>query len=83
MTIKPKLSINPSFPRRRESSEILSSAVELLFVIPAQAGIQQGQTSREAGKTGMLSRFAGVFFNHLDSRLRGNDEFFGLMGNLG
>ena len=82
MTIKPKLSINPSFPRRRESSEILSSAVELLFVIPAQAGIQQGQTSRKADKTGMLPRFAGIY-NHLDSRLRGNDEFFGLMDNPG
>jgi hypothetical protein len=30
-------------------------------VIPAQAGIQQGQTSREADKTAMLSRFAGDF----------------------
>jgi hypothetical protein len=30
-------------------------------VIPAQAGIQQGQTSREAAKTVMLPRFAGDF----------------------
>jgi len=30
-------------------------------VIPAQAGIQQGQASREADKTAMLSRFAGDF----------------------
>jgi hypothetical protein len=30
-------------------------------VIPAQAKIQQGQTSREADRTAMLSRFAGDF----------------------
>jgi len=30
-------------------------------VIPTQAGIQQGQTSREADKTAMLFRFAGDF----------------------
>ena len=30
-------------------------------VIPAQAGIQHGQTSREADKTTMLSRVAGDF----------------------
>jgi len=31
----------------------------------------------------MLTRYAGGLFNHLDSRLRGNDEFFGLMDDLG
>jgi len=30
-------------------------------VIPAQAGIQQGQTFREADKTAILSRFAEDF----------------------
>jgi len=30
-------------------------------VIPAQAGIQQGQIFREADKTLLLSRFAGDF----------------------
>jgi len=32
-------------------------------VIPAQAGIQQGQIFREADKTVMLSRFAGGFLS--------------------
>jgi hypothetical protein len=45
---------------------------------PAQAGIQQTITSRVADKNKMQSRFAGIFFNHLDSRLRGNDESVGL-----
>jgi hypothetical protein len=36
---------------------------------------------READKTLLLTRYAGIFYQ-LDSRLRGNDEFFGLMGNL-
>ncbi len=65
-------------------------------VIPAQAGIQQGETSSDlAGVVCQLSRMAsssfsgqnhdvaplrGRFFNHLDSRLRGND---GLMDYLG
>ena len=39
-------------------------------VIPAQAGIQQGLTTREADTTTM---WPGSFFNHLDSRLCGND----------
>jgi len=41
-------------------------------VIPAQAGIQQGQISREADKRDVVP-LCGRFFNHLDSRLRGND----------
>ena len=49
-------------------------------VIPAQAGIQQRQTFREADKTAMLSRFAGNSFNHLDSRLRGNDGLMDFSG---
>jgi hypothetical protein len=30
-------------------------------VIPAQAGIQQKETAREADKTLMLTRYAGLF----------------------
>ena len=56
-----------------------------LFVIPAQAGIQQfkiiprsGQNeplaaSFEGRPNQMLSRYAGLL-NELDSRLRGNDD---------
>jgi len=59
--MKPDCPLAPSFPRRRESSEIIL---------------------READKTLLLARYAGIFYQ-LDSRLRGNDEFFGLMDNLG
>jgi hypothetical protein len=41
--------MNPDFPLAQN------------YVIPAQAGIQQGQTSREADKITMLSRFAGDY----------------------
>jgi hypothetical protein len=47
-------------------------------VIPAQAGIRQKETARVADKSRMSSRFAGNFFNHLDSGLRRNDDSVGL-----
>jgi len=44
-----------------------------LFVIPAQAGIQQFKIIPRSGQNQMLSRYA-VILNELDSRLRGNDN---------
>jgi hypothetical protein len=42
------------------------------IVIPAQAGIQQRQTSRVADKNNVVC--CAVTFNYLDSGLRRNDE---------
>ena len=66
--MNPNNSTVPSFPRRRESSEINT---------PRSGQDESPEARLEERRKLNIDRATRGLFNHLDSRLRGNDGFSG------